>query len=103
MEKCLKCGHEWFKRKQERPKVCPNKTCHSPIWDNPTHRKRDVLARLAVYESASFKFYSLPNGKPDYKKIASMNRSISRWIKSLPDMRFHKSARGDSLTITRIK
>ncbi len=29
--KCLRCGHEWMRRKIDRPKQCPG--CHSPYWD----------------------------------------------------------------------
>lgn len=28
---CLRCGHTWFPRRPEPPKVCPN--CVSPYWD----------------------------------------------------------------------
>ena len=33
--KCLRCNHEWIPRSDEKPKVCPNKKCHSPYWDRP--------------------------------------------------------------------
>jgi hypothetical protein len=29
--KCLRCGHEWHIRKQQRPRICPK--CKSPNWD----------------------------------------------------------------------
>jgi len=28
---CLRCGHEWFGRKAEKPKSCPK--CHSYYWE----------------------------------------------------------------------
>ena len=30
---CERCGHEWFPRAPELPKVCPK--CNSPYWDKP--------------------------------------------------------------------
>lgn len=30
--KCERCGHQWISRKGI-PQVCPNKHCHSPVWD----------------------------------------------------------------------
>lgn len=30
---CLRCGHHWPPRTQQRPKVCPS--CKSRIWDKP--------------------------------------------------------------------
>ncbi len=29
--RCLRCGHEWLKRKIEDPMECPK--CHSPYWN----------------------------------------------------------------------
>jgi predicted Zn-ribbon and HTH transcriptional regulator len=28
-----RCGHEWFPREPEKPRVCPK--CKSPNWDRP--------------------------------------------------------------------
>ena len=36
--KCLKCGHEWIRRIETKPRACPN--CKNPKWDEP--RKRGV-------------------------------------------------------------
>jgi len=36
--KCLRCGHEWFPRKPEKPLVCPG--CNSPYWDRPRQRAK---------------------------------------------------------------
>jgi rubrerythrin len=35
--KCLRCGHQWFKRTPERPKQCPN--CKQTRWDQPSKWK----------------------------------------------------------------
>ena len=32
-ETCLRCGHKWYKRNPEIPKVCPK--CKTPYWDRP--------------------------------------------------------------------
>lgn len=29
--KCERCGHEWKRRSEDVPKVCP--TCKSPYWN----------------------------------------------------------------------
>ncbi|MEM0171614.1 MAG: hypothetical protein QXV57_03535 [Thermoproteota archaeon] len=29
--KCKRCGHEWYPRKPEKPRICPR--CKSPYWD----------------------------------------------------------------------
>lgn len=31
--KCERCGHEWVKRKDKEPLVCPK--CKSPYWNIP--------------------------------------------------------------------
>jgi len=31
--RCERCGHEWFPRNDEKPRVCPK--CKSPYWDKP--------------------------------------------------------------------
>ena len=36
---CLRCGHTWFPRQQGRPNQCPNRRCHSVIWDKPPKEK----------------------------------------------------------------
>lgn len=36
--KCLRCGHTWIPRTNNKPKVCAN--CKSPYWDRP--RKKDI-------------------------------------------------------------
>jgi Zn finger protein HypA/HybF involved in hydrogenase expression len=30
---CLRCGHTWTQRSDERPRICPK--CKSPYWDKP--------------------------------------------------------------------
>ena len=30
---CERCGHEWYPRADQPPKVCPS--CKSPYWDRP--------------------------------------------------------------------
>lgn len=34
---CLRCGHEWFPRTPNEPRVCPK--CKSPYWNKPRTRK----------------------------------------------------------------
>ena len=31
--RCLRCGHEWFPRRAQKPKVC--RSCGSRDWDKP--------------------------------------------------------------------
>lgn len=38
--KCLRCGHKWVPRSDERPGQCPRKTCRSSIWDRPVKKAR---------------------------------------------------------------
>ena len=35
--RCERCKHEWVKRGEEDPKVCPK--CKSPYWDTPRKNK----------------------------------------------------------------
>ena len=35
MWNCLRCGHEWYPRRKDRPRQCPNPKCHSVWWDTP--------------------------------------------------------------------
>ena len=49
--KCLRCGHAWYPRIPEKPKVCPG--CNSPYWDEmrkmpvsescPAAKKEDIV------------------------------------------------------------
>lgn len=32
-DKCNRCGHEWYRRKPEPAKNCPNSKCNSPYWN----------------------------------------------------------------------
>ncbi|MEM0134973.1 MAG: hypothetical protein QXU18_07075 [Thermoplasmatales archaeon] len=34
--KCERCGHEWIKRGDKEPKVCPK--CKSPYWNTPRRK-----------------------------------------------------------------
>ncbi len=36
-DKCLRCGHTWYRRKPEKPIMCPG--CGSPYWHKP--RRKD--------------------------------------------------------------
>lgn len=38
--RCDRCGHEWLRRGQGDPKVCPK--CKSPYWNTP--RKSNTKA-----------------------------------------------------------
>lgn len=37
--KCLRCGHEWIPRSDERPRICPK--CKSAYWDKPKRKTRE--------------------------------------------------------------
>ena len=32
---CLRCGHVWIPKSDERPVKCALKGCGSPYWDRP--------------------------------------------------------------------
>jgi len=36
-DKCERCGHEWYRRRPEKPIVCPK--CHTPYWNIPKKEK----------------------------------------------------------------
>ena len=36
--KCERCGHEWARRGDTAPKVCPK--CKSPYWNTPRKEKQ---------------------------------------------------------------
>jgi len=38
-DKCKRCGHEWYRRKPEAPRVCPG--YKSPYWDKERKAKRE--------------------------------------------------------------
>lgn len=42
---CLRCGHIWIPRTDNKPKFCPK--CNSPYWDRP----RKVKAGGMIYTS----------------------------------------------------
>lgn len=31
--KCERCGHDWYQRSENKPRICPK--CKSPYWDVP--------------------------------------------------------------------
>jgi hypothetical protein len=33
LQKCLRCGYEWYPRTPQLPKKCPR--CHNPYWNKP--------------------------------------------------------------------
>ena len=35
---CLRCGHEWWPRKPEKPVICAK--CKSPYWDKPRKKPK---------------------------------------------------------------
>jgi predicted Zn-ribbon and HTH transcriptional regulator len=35
---CSRCGHQWWPRNTERPRICP--TCKSPYWDKPKQPRK---------------------------------------------------------------
>lgn len=37
--RCLRCGHVWHPRRNQKPKNCPNPKCNSPYWDRERRRK----------------------------------------------------------------
>lgn len=32
---CLRCGHQWYPKKPERPLRCAASRCKTPYWDRP--------------------------------------------------------------------
>ncbi|MEX0756087.1 MAG: hypothetical protein WD556_13405 [Actinomycetota bacterium] len=37
--RCERCGYEWVPRKKNaRPRYCPNPKCHNAYWDEPKKR-----------------------------------------------------------------
>lgn len=42
--KCLRCGHEWFQRTEDKPRVCPG--CHSVYWDKARKVKEEKKEQL---------------------------------------------------------
>lgn len=39
---CRRCGHKWSNRKGAKPHVCPNKTCHSYLWEMPKNNIKAI-------------------------------------------------------------
>lgn len=35
---CLRCGHKWYPRFPQKPRICPY--CKSPYWDKERKKKR---------------------------------------------------------------
>lgn len=35
---CLRCGHDWYRRKKQLPGTCPN--CNSDYWNKPRAEKK---------------------------------------------------------------
>lgn len=38
--KCLRCGHEWYPRSEEKPRSCANQKCRSINWDRERRVKK---------------------------------------------------------------
>lgn len=52
--KCLRCEHEWFPNRVEKPRLCP--ACHSPYWDI----ERRLKTRKAARSRAKSEMGALP-------------------------------------------
>ena len=37
-QKCLRCGHTWYKRTPGKPVLCPS--CKSKYWDKPREKNK---------------------------------------------------------------
>jgi rubrerythrin len=42
---CERCGHEWYPRGDEEPRVCPK--CKSPYWDRPRQERKNAKESLS--------------------------------------------------------
>ena len=38
---CNKCGHTWYPRSIEIPKMCPNPKCRTVRWDKPIKQENE--------------------------------------------------------------
>lgn len=43
---CLRCGHQWYPKREELPKCCG--FCKSPYWNVPTDNASQAKERHAV-------------------------------------------------------
>ncbi len=43
--RCERCGHEWVKRGEDDPRVCPK--CKSPYWDIPKRVEKPQKSQLS--------------------------------------------------------
>lgn len=75
VNECLKCGHFWPQRGQQRSRVCPK--CRSAWWDVPTKRKAETEAE--DYPDIAVE----PMPDPRDKIIADLQRQIDE-IKNAP-------------------
>ena len=41
--KCLRCGHIWWPKTPDKPRVCPK--CKSPYYDRPRKKKGVINER----------------------------------------------------------
>jgi len=42
-DECLRCNKKWYRRKPEKPIVCPR--CGSPYWDKPRLKDAEVIEK----------------------------------------------------------
>ncbi len=47
---CLRCGHTWRPRTDQRPAVCPSLKCKSPYWDRP-RKTTDAPSRKSTWQN----------------------------------------------------
>ena len=48
LQKCLRCGHQWYPRRLELPKHCPK--CNSPYWNRPKVKNSGPLWMTKGYD-----------------------------------------------------
>ena len=55
--KCLRCGHEWYKRRPEKPRICPK--CKSADWNvekkNASSWKDEVYSEIGKLKKSQGK------------------------------------------------
>ena len=44
--KCKRCGHKWYPRTTNLPKVCSNLKCKSPYWNKERRKKEHDRSKM---------------------------------------------------------
>ena|SRR3990167_2017456 len=87
--KCVRCGHEWYARKPERPLRCANRECARSYWWRPARVRKDRLLgpvgaptkypfhNLQPGQRVLIPWFNTPDGQNrDTKKILSLKSAI---------------------------